>query len=52
MKFTDLQFRVLFQQSYEELVVDRLNDVLKSWSEGLDDELDRMEKEINDERQE
>ena len=52
MKYSDLQYRVLFQQAYEELIIDRLNVALKSWSEGLDEELDRIEKEVNDERQE
>lgn len=52
MKFSDLQLRVLFQVSYEELLVEKVNEKLKLWGDGLDRALDEMEKEINDERQE
>ena len=48
MKFSDLQFKMLFANSYEELVIERVNAKFKAWGEGLDAELDRLDKEIND----
>lgn len=52
MNFDDLELRCFFAECYEELVIERVNEKLKSWSEGLDDALDQLEKDIEDERQE
>ena len=52
MSLRDAQFKTLFSASYEEYVIDKINIKLKAFSEGLDKELDRLEKEIEDERNE
>ena len=57
MDFKDLQFRRLFSECYEDLLLEReVSDIMKAWGEGLDkaidDLLDNIEIDDDDERSE
>ena len=49
MEYSDEDFRMFFQECYEEkIIVDMINKKLKTWSDGLDEALDKIEKDERD----
>jgi len=49
MEYSDEDFRMFFQECYEEkIIVDMISKKLKTWSDGLDEALDKIEKDERD----
>jgi len=44
-KPSNWEFDLFFVECYEEMIIDRVNEKLKTFSQGIDDALDRMEEE-------